>query len=177
MLTDLPFKTQALYFHSSASHPHYPPFHVRSPSLPSSLPDTHTPCFLERALLRQLLILPAAFYSEGRVPVLSSRQMVTGWLAGPVDTWHVGRLQTVLHLREAAATVRLVQCSLQKPAITSFEREASRLRLECAPRMRPSCQRYFPKLLSFDSRRRVKFMDVTQHLFPLWCSVRVYIFF
>lgn len=41
--------------------------------------------------------------------------MVAGGLAGLADTWHVGRLQTVLHLGEAAAAIRLYSCLYKNP--------------------------------------------------------------
>lgn len=78
-------------------------------------------------------------------------------------------LSCVLHIRKKKI--------LQSP---QFQYRAAR-RAGCdwnvLPRMRPSCQRCFPKLLSFDNHWCVKFVDVTHRTCSLILHCDVYIFF
>lgn len=88
-------KTQGLYFHSSAAPSSVPSFSCTltvlrtPPSPPHSRPYGKLPS-------QQLWMLSAAFYSEDEC---QSAVWGRWWLAGPEDTWQVGR-----QLRDAAVT-------------------------------------------------------------------------
>lgn len=88
-------KTQGLYFHSSAAPSSVPSFSCTltvlrtPPSPPHPRPYGKLPS-------QQLWMLSAAFYSEDEC---QSAVWGRWWLAGPEDTWQVGR-----QLRDAAVT-------------------------------------------------------------------------
>ena len=169
MLTDLSFKTPVLYFHSAASHPStillffflffFLFFAYSKPCLP--LPLAHTPLLFGKCSSSTAVESPSCILTarESASLVLKADGDWLGWL----DRWTRGILddcrRSVLHplgscsLRNACTggkkkkKEKKKRLKRDKPAIASLPTRCrgSRLRLECAPCMRPSCQRCFPE--------------------------------